>query len=130
MSLEPNNSAAGVRVTYNELSRSELEPIPAKSPHRKYLILLALHLLHTDDPLMLSEAADCSERTFHYVKKRLSQEDGVILNYDRSARRYELIQSGVLDLPRVAELMRRHYPLRYAHIERLSQQTRAAAAAS
>ena len=75
MSLEANNSAANVRVTYNELNRSELESIPAKSPHRKYLILLALHLLHTDDPLLLSEAADCSERTFHYVKKRLSEED-------------------------------------------------------
>ncbi len=113
-------------VTYNELNRVELESIPAKSPHRKYLVLLALHLVHTDDPLVLSEAADCSERTFHYVKKRLSQEDGVILNYDRSEKRYHLIQSGVLDLPRVAELMRRHYPLRYAHIERLSRQTNAA----
>jgi hypothetical protein len=127
MSLRANNSPADARVTYNELNRSELESIPPKSPHRKYLILLALHLLHTDDPLLLSEAADCSERTFHYVKKRLSEEDGVILNYDRSAKRYELIQSGVLDLPRVAELMRRHYPLRYAHIEKLSQKTRAAA---
>jgi hypothetical protein len=109
--------------TYNDRNRAKLESVPAKSPHRKYLVLLAMHMVHTDDALMLSEAADCSERTFHYVKSRLSKQDGVIFNYDRSAGRYVVIQSGVLDLARVAELMKRHYPLRYAFIENLSKST-------
>ena len=111
------------RQTYNDRNRAKLESVPAKSPHRKYLVLLAMHMVHTDDALVLSEAADCSERTFHYVKSRLSKQDGVIFNYDRSAGRYVVIQSGVLDLPRVAELMKRHYPLRYAFIENLSKNT-------
>lgn len=109
--------------TYNDRNRAELESVPAKSPHRKYLVLLAMQMIHTDDALILSEAADCSERTFHYVKSRLSKQDGVIFNYDRSAGRYVVIQSGVLDLPRVAELMKRHYPVRYAFIEKLSKST-------
>jgi hypothetical protein len=110
--------------TYNDRNRAKLESVPAKSPHRKYLVLLAMHMVHTDDALVLSEAADCSERTFHYVKSRLSKQDGVIFNYDRNAGRYVVIQSGVLDLPRVAELMKRHYPLRYAFIDNLSKSTR------
>ena len=114
----------GARITYNESSHAELESVPAKSTHRKYLVLLAMHLMHTDDSSLLSDAADCSERTFHYVKKRLSQDDGVILNYDRSAGRYVVLQSGVLDLPRVAELMKRHYPKRYSYIEELARKTR------
>ncbi len=121
------NTASGrssAALTYNELSRAELETVPAKSPHRKYLVLLAMYLLNTDDPGLLSDAADCSERSFHYCKKRLADEDGVILSYDRTARRYVLVQSGILNLPRVAELMQRHYPLRYAHIERLGAQLR------
>ena len=107
--------------TYNDRNRAKLESVPAKSPHRKYLVLLAMHMIHTDDALVLSEAADCSERTFHYVKSRLSKQDGVIFNYDRSAGRYLVIQSGVLDLLRVAEHMKRHYPVRYAFIENLSK---------
>jgi hypothetical protein len=107
--------------TYNDRNRSKLESVPAKSPHRKYLVLLAMQMIHTDDALVLSEAADCSERTFHYVKSRLSKQDGVIFNYDRSAGRYVIIQSGVLDLARVAELMKRNYPVRYAFIKNLSK---------
>jgi hypothetical protein len=110
--------------TYNDRNRDKLESVPAKSPHRKYLVLLAMQMIHTDDALVLSEAADCSERTFHYVKSRLSKQDGVIFNYDRSAGRYVVIQSGVLDLLRVAELMKRHYPVRYAFIDNLSKITR------
>ena len=125
MTVQSNLAASGERVTYNDLSRRELESVPAKSTHRKYLVLLAMHLMHTDDCLLLAEAADCSERTFHYVKKRLSQDDGVILHYDRSAGRYVVVQSGVLDLPRLAELMKRHYPGRYAYIEELARKTRA-----
>jgi hypothetical protein len=109
--------------TYNDRNRAKLESVPAKSPHRKYLVLLAMQMIHTDDALVLSEAADCSERTFHYVKSRLSKQDGVIFNYDRSAGRYVVIQSGVLDLPRIAELMKRHYPERYAFIRNLSKNT-------
>lgn len=115
---------AQAHTTYNELNRAALESVPDKSPHRKYLVLLAMHLMHTDDPAVLSAAADCSERTFHYAKKRLCEEDGVLINYDRTAHRYVLIQSGVLDLPRLAELMKRLYPARYAHIEKVGRSTR------
>ena len=101
-----------------------LESVPAKSPHRKYLVLLALHMVHTDDPKVFSGATDCSERTFHYVKSRLCKHDGVIISYDRRAGRYVIVHSGVLDLDRVAELMKRHYPLRYANIERLAREAR------
>ena len=124
MNLHTSSRSDSTPVTYNERSRAALESVPAKSPHRKYLVLLAMHLMHTDDMALLCEAADCSERTFHYAKKRLSEDDGVILNYERSAGRYLLIQSGVLDLPRVAELMKRYYPLPFAHIERLPQTNR------
>ena len=129
VSLHSNLARDGDRITYNDLSRAELEPVPAKSTHRKYLVLLAMHLMHTDDSSLLSDAADCSERTFHYVKKRLSKDDGVILNYDRSAGRYVVVQSGVLDLPRVAELMKRHYPERYSYIEELARKTHVSEAA-
>ncbi len=78
VSLQSDLARDENRITYNELSRVGLEPVPAKSTHRKYLVLLAMHLMHTDDSLLLSDAADCSERTFHYVKKRLSQDDGVM----------------------------------------------------
>ena len=124
MSLQSNLATVSNGITYNELGRAELETVPAKSTHRKYLVLLAMHLMHTDDSLLLSDAADCSERTFHYVKKRLSQDDGVILNYDRSAGRYVVVQSGVLDLPRLAELMKRHYPTRFSYIQELARKTR------
>lgn len=112
-------------LTYNQQNRTGLESIPAKSTHRKYLVLLAMHLMETDNSLLLSDAADCSERTFHYVKKRLSEEDGVVLKYDRSAGRYEVLQSGVLDLPRVAQLMQDRYPERIAYIRDIARRTRA-----
>jgi hypothetical protein len=124
MTSQTSGTSHGAHMTYNDRSRAKLESVPAKSPHRKYLVLLAMHMIHTDDPLVLSEAADCSERTFHYVKSRLSKQDGVIFNYDRSAGRYVVIQSGVLDLARVAELMQRHYPARYAYIDKLSKSHR------
>ncbi len=108
-----------------EALTDELESVPAKSPHRKYLVLLALHMVHTDDPKVFSTATDCSERTFHYVKSRLCKHDGVIISYDRRAGRYIVVHSGVLDLNRVAELMKRHYPKRYANIERLARESRA-----
>jgi hypothetical protein len=108
----------------SESPEEPLESVPAKSPHRKYLVLLALHLVHTDDPRVFSDATDCSERTFHYVKSRLCKHDGVIISYDRRAGRYVVVHSGVLDLNRVAELMKRHYPRRYANIERLARETR------
>lgn len=119
-------NASGIEsTTYNDLlnPQPQLEPVPAKSPHRKYLVLVALHMVNTDDPDVLSEAADCSERTFHYVKSRLREHDGVVFNHDRSAKRYFVIQTGVLDLPKVAELMRRLYPNRYAYIEELGKQS-------
>ena len=112
-------------LTYNQQNRSGLESIPAKSTHRKYLVLLAMHLMETDNSILLSDAADCSERTFHYVKKRLSEEDGVVLKYDRSAGRYEVLKSGVLDLPRVAELMQDRYPERLAYIKDIARKTKA-----
>ena len=102
-----------------------LEAVPAKNPHRKYLVLLALHMVHTDDPRVFSQVTDCSERTFHYVKSRLCKHDGVIISYDRRAGRYIIVHSGVLDLDRVAELMRRQYPRRFARIELLASQSRA-----
>jgi hypothetical protein len=110
--------------TYHQLNRVGLEVIPAKSTHRKYMALLAMYLVETDDSSVLCDAADCSERTFHYVKKRLSQDDGVIINYDRTAGRYVVIQSGVLNLARVAELMQRHYPTRIAYIRELGEKLR------
>lgn len=121
MSSQTQSAPGGARQEEEIRGTEALETVPAKSPHRKYLVLLALHLVHTDDPRVLSKATDCSERTFHYVKSRLCKHDGVIINYDRSAGRYVVIHSGVLDLPRVAELMKRHYPNRYAHIEQLAR---------
>jgi len=117
LAKQPSDSSAGNHLPDTEMP---LESVPAKSPHRKYLVLLALHMMHTDDPRVLSAATDCSERTFHYVKSRLCKHDGVIINYDRAAGRYAIIHSGVLDLPRVAELIERHYPQRYANIKRLA----------
>jgi hypothetical protein len=112
------------KQSHTEAPGEPLESVPAKSPHRKYLVLLALHMVHTDDPKVFSTATDCSERTFHYVKSRLCKHDGVIISYDRRAGRYIVVHSGVLDLNRVAELMKRHYPLRYANIERLARESR------
>jgi|GEM_PF-4042257 len=125
MSLKACRAEKGTQLTYWNLHRPELEPVPAKSPHRKYLVLLAMHLLHSDDPQLICEASDCSERTFHYVKNRLNEHEGVVFNHDRRAKRYVVVQTGVLDLARVAELMRRNYPNRYAYIEELSAKTRA-----
>lgn len=103
----------------------ELEDVPAKSPHRKYLVLLALHMVHTDDPTVFSRLTDCSERTFHYVKSRLCKHDGVIISYDRRGGRYTVVDSGVLDLNRVAELMKRHYPRRVSYIGQLARDSKA-----
>jgi hypothetical protein len=132
------SSQAGSAIEGAEQSHSEtageaageapgeaLEPVPPKSPHRKYLVLLALHMIHTDDPRVFSDATDCSERTFHYVKSRLCKHDGVIISYDRRAGRYIVVHSGVLEINRVAELMKRHYPRRYANIEQLARDSRA-----
>lgn len=116
---------SGTEQSHRDTPAEALESIPAKSPHRKYLVLLALHMIHTDDPRVFSDATDCSERTFHYVKSRLCKHDGVIISYDRRAGRYIVVHSGVLDMNRVAELMRRHYPRRFANIERLAIQSRA-----
>ncbi|MEE4659963.1 MAG: hypothetical protein V2J89_05815 [Halieaceae bacterium] len=116
---ESRRSPDGARVP------QELEAVPAKSPHRKYLVLLALHMVHTDDPQVFSRLTDCSERTFHYVKSRLCKHDGVIISYDRRAGRYVVVHSGVLDLSRVAELMKRHYPRRFAYIEQLARDSKA-----
>ncbi len=115
----------GAEQSHGKTPGEPLESIPAKSPHRKYLVLLALHMIHTDDPRVFSDATDCSERTFHYVKSRLCKHDGVIISYDRRAGRYIVVHSGVLDINRVAELMKRHYPLRYANIERLARESKA-----
>lgn len=110
-------------VTYHDLKGPRLEPVPAKSPHRKYLVLVALHMVHTDDPDLLCEAADCSERTLHYVKNRLRDHDGVVFNHDRNAKRYFVIETGVLDLPKVAAMMRKLYPRRFAYIQELGRQS-------
>ena len=118
------DGASDVQEEHSDSPGEALESVPAKSPHRKYLVLLALHMVHTDDPKVFSDATDCSERTFHYVKSRLCKHDGVIISYDRRAGRYVVVHSGVLDMNRVAELMKRHYPLRYANIERLARETR------
>ena len=118
-----NKDMSDKMVTYHDLNRAELEPVPAKSPHRKYLVLVALHMLKSDDPDLLCEAADCSERTFHYVKNRLRDHDGVVFNHDRNARRYFVIKTGVLDLPKVVEMMRRLYPNRFAYIQELGKQS-------
>lgn len=112
-------------VTYHDLHGPQLEPVPAKSPHRKYLVLVALHMVHSDDPEVLCEAADCSERTLHYVKNRLRDHDGVVFNHDRNARRYFVIETGVLDLRKVVEMMRRLYPNRFAYIQELGKQSTA-----
>ena len=128
-SSSQGNTQAGVfgstAENRQDLPIEDLESVPAKSPHRKYLVLLALHMVHTDDPKVFSDATDCSERTFHYVKSRLCKHDGVIISYDRRAGRYIVVHSGVLDLNRVAELMKRHYPRRYANIERLARECQA-----
>ncbi|MEM0952529.1 MAG: hypothetical protein AAGI24_00170 [Pseudomonadota bacterium] len=121
----PGRSAAEDALLNTVDNTEGLEPVPAKSPHRKYLVLLALHMVHTDDPRLFSRITDCSERTFHYVKSRLCKHDGVIISYDRRAGRYTVVHSGVLDLNRVAELMRRHYPKRFEQIERLARESRA-----
>lgn len=110
-------------ITYHDLNGPQLEPVPAKSPHRKYLVLVALHMLHSDDPELLCEAADCSERTLHYVKNRLRDHDGVVFNHDRNARRYFVIETGVLDLPKVVQMMRRLYPNRFAYIQELGKRS-------
>ena len=123
MAQDNNKDMSDKIVTYNDLNRAELEPVPAKSPHRKYLVLVALHMLKSDDPDLLCEAADCSERTFHYVKNRLRDHDGVVFNHDRSAKRYFVIETGVLDLPKVVDMMRKLYPNRYAYIEELVEKT-------
>ena len=101
----PSGSAINkdAELTHREAPVEDLESVPAKSPHRKYLVLLALHMVHTDDPKVFSKATDCSERTFHYVKSRLCKHDGVIISYDRRAGRYIFVHSGVLDLNRVAD---------------------------
>lgn len=110
-------------ATYHDLSRPQLEPVPAKSPHRKYLVLVALHMVPSDNPDVLCEAADCSERTLHYVKSRLRDQDGVIFNHDRIAKRYFVIETGVLNMEKVAAMMRKLYPNRFAHIEELCDQS-------
>lgn len=112
-------------VTYHDLNGPQLEPVPAKSPHRKYLVLVALHMVHSDDPDVLCEATDCSERTLHYVKSRLREHDGVVFNHDRNAKRYFVIETGVLDLPKVAQMMRKLYPNRFAYIQELGKKTAA-----
>ncbi len=122
--MQATQPANGQQTTYHQLSKAGLEAIPAKSPHRKYMVLLVMHLVETDDATVLCDAADCSERTLHYVKKRLSKDDGVIINYDRTAGRYVVIQSGVLNLARIAELMQRLYPARIAYIRALGERTR------
>lgn len=118
------SSRENAQLTYYNLHRPDLEPVPAKSPHRKYLVLLAMHMVYSDDPQVLSDAADCSERTFHYVKRRLDEHDGVTFEHDRSSKRYMMTGTGVLDINKVAELMRQHYPKRFAYIEKLSRKTR------
>lgn len=123
MARTDNKDMSDKMVTYHDLNRIELEPVPAKSPHRKYLVLVALHMLNSDDPDLLCEAADCSERTFHYVKNRLRDHDGVVFNHDRSAKRYFVIETGVLDLPKVVDMMRKLYPNRYAYIKDLGEKT-------
>lgn len=115
-------SNTSTNLTYRELNRPSLEPVPAKSPHRKYLVLVALQMLKSDDPNLLCEAADCSERTLHYIKHRLREQDGVVFNHDRSARRYFVIESGVLDLPKVTQWMHQLYPNRFAYIKELGEQ--------
>ena len=123
MSQTNNTKNTDDGVTYHDLQRPQLESVPAKSPHRKYLVLVALHMVNSDDTGLLCEATDCSERTFHYVKSRLREQDGVVLNYDSSAKRYFVIESGVLDLPKVVALMRKLYPNRYAYIEELGEKS-------
>ena len=109
-------------MTYQDLEKLPLEPVPPKSPYRKYLVLVALHMANCDDPDVLCEAADCSERTLHYVKNRLRDHDGVVFNHDRGARRYFVMETGVLDLPKVVEWVRKLYPNRFAYIQQLGEQ--------
>lgn len=107
-------------LTYHELSRPRMEHVPAKSPHRKYLVLVALHMVPSDNPDVLCEAADCSERTLHYVKNRLREQDGVVFSHDRVAKRYFVMETGVLDLDKVVAMMHKLYPNRLAFIKELS----------
>lgn len=109
-------------LTYRDLEKETLEPVPPKSPYRKYLVLVALHMAKSDDPDVLCQAADCSERTLHYVKNRLRDHDGVVFNHDRGARRYFVMETGVLDLPKVVEWVRKLYPNRFAYIKQLAEQ--------
>lgn len=124
MTEDKSNNERGRKapVTYSDLEQPALEPVPPKSPHRKYLVLVALHMANSDDPEVLCEAADCSERTLHYVKSRLREHDGVVFNHDRGARRYFVMETGVLDLPKVVDWMRKLYPNRFAYIKRLGEQ--------
>ncbi len=121
MTQNKDNNRAG-SLTYRELdSKTALEPVPPKSPYRKYLVLVALHMANSDDPDVLCEAADCSERTLHYVKNRLRDHDGVVFNHDRGAKRYFVMETGVLDLPKVVEWIRKLYPQRFAYIKQLGE---------
>ncbi len=112
---------AGVMPEGLQHGTADLEPIPPKSPHRKYLVLVALHMANSDDPDVLCEATDCSERTLHYVKTRVRDHDGVVFNHDRGARRYFVMETGVLDLPKVVEWVRKLYPNRFAYIKQLGE---------
>jgi len=119
---QSNRWEKDAQLTYRDLKKSPLEPVPPKSPYRKYLVLVALHMAKSDDPDVLCQAADCSERTLHYVKNRLRDHDGVIFNHDRGARRYFVMETGVLDLPKVVEWVRKLYPNRFAYIKQLGEQ--------
>lgn len=114
------NHSKHTAVTYHDLNRPRMEHVPAKSPHRKYLVLVALHMVPSDNPDLLCEAADCSERTLHYVKNRLREQDGVVFSHDRVARRYFVMETGVLDLDKVVAMMHKLYPNRLAYIKQLS----------
>ncbi len=121
-SKERTGQGKGGALTYRDLEKAPLEPVPPKSPYRKYLVLVALHMANSDDPDILCEAADCSERTLHYVKNRLRDHDGVVFNHDRGAKRYFVMETGVLDLPKVVEWVRKLYPNRFAYIKQLGEQ--------
>ena len=45
-------------------------------------------MVHTDDPKVFSDATDCSERTFHYVKSRLCKHDGQVVRVSQRAREH------------------------------------------
>ncbi|MFV8819576.1 hypothetical protein [Haliea sp. E17] len=119
---EYRSVASGGERSGHKESNFPLEPVPAKSPYRKYLVLVALHMANSDNPDILCEATDCSERTLHYVKNRLRDHDGVVFNHDRGARRYFVMETGVLDLPKVVDWVRRLYPNRFAYIQQLGEQ--------